>query len=315
MLETIKRAPRLLVVLSFGYFLFLPCLFEMMVTTAHAAQTQASAGSSAQEQSNATLPRGKKLVMKDGSFQIVSSYQIQGDRVRYYSVERSDWEEIPAAMVDWNATNNAEKEESEHEKEIVEKVKAEEAAHRGAPLDVDASIEVFPGVFLPPGVGAFVLDGHSIFPLKQSQASSKLSKGKLIEKVLVPIPVVPSRRNVELAGAHADFRVKSADPEFYVRTTDPSEPIVELIKAREDGDKRHLENIDTLFSEQKEKRKSISMQEWRVATDVYRFTLSQPLKPGEYALAEYSPKEGMNLFVWDFGVDAPPPERTRKPKQ
>ncbi|MGA8981677.1 MAG: hypothetical protein WB470_03315, partial [Candidatus Acidiferrales bacterium] len=30
------------------------------------------------------LPRGKKLMLKDGSFQLVREYQVDGDRVRYY---------------------------------------------------------------------------------------------------------------------------------------------------------------------------------------------------------------------------------------
>src|SRR5882762_4317339 len=47
------------------------------------------------------LPRGKKLVLKDGSFQLVRGYSRNGERVRYLSAERGDWEEIPAAMVDW----------------------------------------------------------------------------------------------------------------------------------------------------------------------------------------------------------------------
>ena len=34
-----------------------------------------------------------KLYLKDGSFQVVREYQVQTDRVRYYSIERSDWEE------------------------------------------------------------------------------------------------------------------------------------------------------------------------------------------------------------------------------
>src|SRR6266700_6362213 len=54
------------------------------------------------------LPRGKKLVLKDGTFQLVRSYQRSGERVRYYSAERGDWEEIPASMVEWDATAKAE---------------------------------------------------------------------------------------------------------------------------------------------------------------------------------------------------------------
>src|ERR1700676_2363099 len=53
------------------------------------------------------LPKGKKLFLTDGTFQIVREYQRQGDRVRYYSVERSSWEEIPARLLDWVARQKA----------------------------------------------------------------------------------------------------------------------------------------------------------------------------------------------------------------
>ena len=46
----------------------------------------------------------QKLYMKDGSYQVVSSYEIQGDRVRYFSVERAEWEEVPTSLVDFDAT-------------------------------------------------------------------------------------------------------------------------------------------------------------------------------------------------------------------
>ncbi len=49
-----------------------------------------------------------KLVLKDGTYQLVRNYEKNGERVRYFSVERGAWEEIPAAMVDWDATKQAE---------------------------------------------------------------------------------------------------------------------------------------------------------------------------------------------------------------
>src|SRR5712671_7612594 len=51
--------------------------------------------------------RGKKLVLRDGTFQLAREYQRSGERVRYLSAERGDWEELPAALVDWDATANA----------------------------------------------------------------------------------------------------------------------------------------------------------------------------------------------------------------
>lgn len=278
------------------------------------ARQQPSGKSSQQEPAGATIPRGKKLVMKDGTYQIVSSYQILGDRVRYYSVERAEWEEIPTALVDWTATKKAQAEAAAQAQALVGKVKAEEIEERAMPLDVDASLEILPGVFLPPGDGVFLLDGRAIFPLHKSAAFSKLSKKRFIVRAITPIPIVPSLHTVELQGAHASFRITNPAPEFYLRTTDPGQPQIDLIRARVKGNKRQIENIETRFMQQSAKRKTVSLQEWEVAKGVYRFTLGQPLAPGEYALAEISPKQGMNLLVWDFGVDRPRRGRAKNRK-
>src|SRR5215469_7237327 len=54
----------------------------------------------------AEAPRANhRLILKDGSYQIVRKYEVVGDRVRYISLERSgEWEELPYDLVDRNAT-------------------------------------------------------------------------------------------------------------------------------------------------------------------------------------------------------------------
>jgi len=277
-----------------------------------AQQTQnapAGHGQSAEAASARATPRGQKLVLKDGSFQLVREYQIEGDRVRYYSVDSGSWEFVPTSLIDWDATKKLEAEEKLRDAAIVAKVHTQEGERVMAPLDIDASLEVAPGVFLPPGVNLFVFDGTSAVPLPQAQTSSKVSKERLLEQVMVPIPIIPSRQDVSVQGARAKFRLHSRQPEFYLRTADSREPNLELVRVKPHGDTRLIEHVDSLFGEKQEMRDALPMQKWPVAQGVYRFTLSQALSPGEYALAQTLDEEGMSLYVWDFGVD-PSPETT-----
>ena len=292
-------------VLSIGVLLAL----SPLATNADASQNQL-----AQSQNSSAPQRRQKLVMKDGSSQLVSSYEIQGDRVRYFSVDRSEWEEIPASQVDWPGTKASAAAEAKDDESLRAKVKADQAAAAAMmPLDVDASLEILPGVFLPPGEGFFILDGRAIFPLKQSEAVAKNSKGQTLKRMIVPVPVIPARTSVDLPGRLASFRITNRTPEFYFRTKDAVEPQIELIRAQVKGDRRHIENVDSLFGQQTNNGKTVLMQIWPVAKGVYRYTLGQALEPGEYALAEFS-AQGMDLFVWDFGVDAAPKEHAERKK-
>ena len=58
---------------------------------------------------SAGAPHRTRLILKDGSYQIVMSYQIKGKIVSYVSAERGEVEELPADLVDWDATHKWEK--------------------------------------------------------------------------------------------------------------------------------------------------------------------------------------------------------------
>jgi hypothetical protein len=120
-----------------------------------------------------------------------------------------------------------------------------------------------------------------------------------------------------MSNSQVEFYLREAppDPERatpILKSSRPGEsgPEVELVRATVKGSSRQLESIRSLFGEELEqKRTTISLQRWEVARTVFRFTLSEPLPPGEYALAEILP-DGMNMYVWDFGVD---PAKDAKP--
>jgi hypothetical protein len=268
--------------------------------------------------------------LKDGSFQIARSYERKGDRVRYFSEERGDWEEIPAALVDWDATAKAEAKSEGESAALLTKVHAqEEAARMDNVMDVDASLPVAPGVFLPPGEGMFVVEGRSVSKLDQVGSSLSTDKKTFLKQIASPIPIVPGKRNVEIEGAKAKLRITNTTPEFYLREAPPdpdrespiekssrpgeSGPDLELVRAVVKGKKRRLESIRSMFGQEiGTERNSIAIQRWEIAPTVYRFTLAEALPPGEYALAEIL-KDGMNLYVWDFGVDGAPSAKPPKP--
>jgi hypothetical protein len=252
------------------------------------------------------LPKGKKLILKDGTFQMAREYSVDGDRVRYWSLERSDWEEIPSALVDWDATHKSEAEQAAQETALKARIHASDIAERTKDIDVDQSLQIKAGLFLPDGIGLFALDRDSqIRQMKQSNADVKVSAGREVEKIMTGVPFIPGKKTMEIPGERSAMRIKTAEPEFFMRPGDGREPRFHLLRAQIKGGHRVLDNISVRFTgEEKHKENDIAMQTWTPARGVFRYTVEQRLEPGEYAFIEMT-NEGPSGYVWDFGIDLP----------
>lgn len=77
-----------------------------------------------------------KLYLKDGGFHVVREYKVEGDRINYYSVERSQWEEIPLELVDLKRTESEVAERQSALSEETKVVAEEEKAIREARAEV-----------------------------------------------------------------------------------------------------------------------------------------------------------------------------------
>ena len=252
------------------------------------------------------LPQGTRLYLKDGNYLLVREYKVLNGRVSYWSVERGAWEEIPVDLVDWDATHRGEAEEVERRKHIDEKLQEIKEHERAVSLTVDTSIEVAPGVFLPDAPGFYIVANGGVASLSQNLADSHMSMKRLFVQVITPIPMVPTKHDVKLKGEHAKLRIRDSQPEFYFRTADQREPAVILVRARVHGGARQITAIDTdAAGESRTKETRIPLSDWVVALGTFRYTIGQKLEPGEYAFVESVPEQGLDLYLWDFGVDGP----------
>jgi len=178
-------------------------------------------------------PTRQRLILKDGSWQVITKYEIKGDRVRYYSAERGEWEEIPNNLIDWPATakwNHDHAPGAEAEpgaatavnpgdsgQSEAAKIDAEERAERDAEA---ARIPVVaPGLRLPDESGVWVLDTFQAQPelVHVLQANGDLNRAT--EHSILRANMVSSagaKELVRIEGASAPVQLHVDDPVFYV---------------------------------------------------------------------------------------------------
>ncbi len=244
-----------------------------------------------------------KLYMKDGTYQLVKSYEARGDRVRYYSIERSTWEEVPLSLVDFDATKRAQQEEKTVEKKELEEAGKIEKERFERPEE--SGFEVAPGIHLPKDEGVFAFDGARVIRLAQTSGEIVRDKKRLALTLALPAPILKNRQLVVLPGPKAAIRLSAAQPTLFVQFADGAGARVELIPVKATKESRVVEKVETgplIPGKPSERHDTVPLERTQIAPGLFKLKPSQALAPGEYALGELV-QEKLNLDVWDFGVD------------
>ncbi len=286
--------------------------------------------------------QARRLILKDGSYQSVTKYEIHGERVRYFSAERGEWEEVPKSLIDWDATDKFEqgREQGKLAPEAVELDKELEAERKA---EQARSPQVAPGLRLPDEGGIFLLDTYQNQPqlaeLQQSGSElDKNTKSNILRSAINPL--AGAKQTIELPEAHAKVQSHTAVPSLYInidannsdanRGASASAPLsgerpavalsnverFKIIRVEVKGGKRVAGAVKiAVTGKMKTDERFVAATATAMTGGWVKLTPTEPLAAGEYAVAEMLGKEGMNLYVWDFGVNpsAPANALTWKP--
>jgi hypothetical protein len=235
-----------------------------------------------------------KLYTTDGEFQMVREYHVEGDRVKFYSVERSEWEEVPASMVDLKRTEA----ESSAKKEVLDRQAKElddEAAAARAEREELAKVPKDPGVYL--------IENGEVRTFKVADISVHNAKGRAALRLLSPVPIVSGKATIELAGEHAANIVHADRPEFFFQLS--KEQSFGIIKLTPQKGVRIAERLTFLpvVNETEEERDSVQIFTKQLAGDnFYKIWPEEPLAAGEYAVIEYVESK-VEMQIWDFRIE------------
>jgi hypothetical protein len=287
------------------------------------------------------LQRSHRLILKDGSYQLVREYRIIGDRVRYLSQERGEWEELPNDLVDWNATRKWEAAQNSSDisendspamKEAAEIDKAEAEARDN---QRSRTPEVAPGLELPDEDGVFVLDNfHGTPELVELPASDMSLNARERHGLGTLNPLAGQTKSLELEGAHARIHLHVEDPAIYLSlaANDDNAPMLSgaitvntagskavnykhgahsaqsgfaIVKVSERNAVRMVGAVHVARDGTVTQDENVIAAKAEVLPGKHWLKIhpEQPLAIGEYALVEILSPSDISQTVWDFRVD------------
>jgi hypothetical protein len=272
-----------------------------------------------------------RLILKDGSYQVVLSYKVVGNVVRYVSAERNgETEDLPLAMVDLPATERWKREHAPGAQDrgaVLSPELAKEEADRAA-----LTPEVAPNLRLPEEDSVLAMDTFEgtpeLVPVPQEGSDLNKETAHAVLKTTIN-PASSAHRILDIPGYASDIQLHVAQPVFYVRI---GEDVAEgggamtvdthgqLGRATPTGGSKTSDYVVERLDVRRDVRVLDSFRmgllgSGKTQPDVYelkeeplpgghwlKLTVMQPLDFGEYALVEVLTEKDVNLNVWDFGV-------------
>jgi hypothetical protein len=236
-----------------------------------------------------------KLYLKDGDFQVVREYKVDGDRIVYYSVERSDWEEMPVALVDLKKTEAEASVKKEKLDKQEKQLSEEDEARREQRKEI---------LKIPTDPGVYRVVGEELQIFKQADTVVHNNKGRSVLKALSPVPMVPGKATLEITGEHSSMVIRDEPrPEFYMQLS--LQDSLAMVKVTSKGGVRVVERltVEPIVKEVTEERDLVQVFTKQLTeSNLYKIWPQDALDKGEYALIEYD--EGkVNARVWDFRIE------------
>ena len=233
-----------------------------------------------------------KLYLKDGTYQVVREFQVQDDRVRFYSTDRDEWEEVPATLVDLQKTQAEIKAHEEEVKENLAANAAEEKAEQDARKEAER---------VPQENGVYLIEENKLTPIKAAEAKIDTSKKRTVLKLLSPVPLISGKATLELDGSHATAGTANREPEFYIRMEEDER--MGIVRLADHKGNRIVEKLTIVpvSKEVIEEPDLVDTFRKQEADGLFKIWPTKPMTPGEYAVVEYT--EGkVNMRVWDFFI-------------
>ena len=288
-------------------------------------------------------PHRTRLILKDGSYQVVMSYSVVGKNVQYVSAERGGATElIPLDLVDldatqkWEARHPAFDPDAPPEQRPAPAIDPEllkEEAERAT-----LAPEVAPDLRLAPEDTILAFDTFratpELVPLTQTDGELNKQTGHSILRSVVN-PQASAHQIVVLKGEKAAVQFHVSEPTFYLKLDDAlpsggpaltvdthgassqtaakkprgsSDYVILRVDVRQDARVLASFNISLLGTGKRQEDVFEADETVLPGGHWMKVVPRESLLVGEYALVEVLDDKSINLGVWDFGIHPTAPE-------